>query len=422
MSANLDDFDIHPAAKVELGDFELHGSAPGVPTSTPSDASSALKGLGQGLTFGFGDELGAAEQAALTKLTGRGDFGDTYLKAREESRAENEAAKSAHPLAYYPGEIAGGAVTSFLPGVGLSRGAKLGGTVLKTALAGGLAGLGNSTADLTQGDVAGAAKDTGVGTVLGGTLGAAGAGLGRLGQRAAQGVANVDQAVARKAAQTAAGETASARSAAGQAAQDAYRQLEHLRDLKAMGQLTPAEAQTASKLEQELASKAQAKLLPAAARKAETSTAYSDAMTSEPGRASAEAERLLGWDRLKQVVGPRLLRYGLPALGGAMGLGHGHGAAGMAVGALAGAGMRPMMHSLIRGAADPVVQRPLLRAASAVLNGTVGAAPVVERMAGTESRALAPAATAVVDPRLQALIAALRGQPNTQQEVANASQ
>ena len=142
-------------------------------TGSNGFARAALSGLGQGLTFGFGDELGAAEQAALTKLTGNGDFGETYRKARDENRTENAGFAKAHPGAYYPGELAGGAVTSTfaapfkaVQGAGLlSRGIAGAGNL---ALGGTLAGAGASDAQ-DPGDIVDDAAKGGAGALaLGG--------------------------------------------------------------------------------------------------------------------------------------------------------------------------------------------------------------------------------------------------------------
>ena len=78
-------------------------------TGSNGFARAALSGLGQGVTFGFGDELGAAEQALLS-----GFEPGVYTKARDENRAQNAADAKAHPGAYYPGEAVGGAATAAL--------------------------------------------------------------------------------------------------------------------------------------------------------------------------------------------------------------------------------------------------------------------------------------------------------------------
>ncbi len=395
--------------ELELGGDEHAKPAP--PPPAPGYGASALAGVQQLGTFGWGDELGAAIQGGLAKAAGTGDYGETYRQARGENRAETKAAKEAHPGAYYaaglPAAIAAGAA---MPALKAGQGASLLVRALYGAgsgvLPGAIAGAGESQADT----LGGVAKDAGVGGLLGAGAGVAGAGLGALGQRAVRGAASIDEAVARKAAQEAAAETGSLRSAAGTTAQDTYKQLEHLRETGAINSLSPEEAQVADRLTKELGGKAAAKLLPSAARKEAAAAAYAEGMATEGERAAEKAASRYGLKAAKAQIVPRLIRYGLPALGGALGLGGHGGMAGAGVGALAGAGLRPMMHSLLRAAKDPSIAGPALSAAGSVL-GRLG--PVVESGAGTEAQALAPATSEAISPYVQALVDALRkkGEP-----------
>lgn len=123
---------------------------------------SGARGLLQGVSLGFSDEIIGALESALTNKT--------YKQARDESRANNERAERDNPGTYMTGEIGGGVATAFVPGVGLA------GNTLKGAVGlGAAAGLGNSKSDLTKGEVGGALLDTATGA----TLGAAGHGIGK---------------------------------------------------------------------------------------------------------------------------------------------------------------------------------------------------------------------------------------------------
>lgn len=161
---------------------------------------------GQGATFKFGDEiLGALKAAADVALTDEelSNIGNLYRQHQKEEEAKYEALAEAHPKTALAAELAGG----FLVPAGFlakgvkagAEGAKLAGMalggaetakkaeraykVLKAAemgaKAGALAGAGSSKATLE--DIGGLGKDvlTGAmgGTVLGGGLGVAGAGL-----------------------------------------------------------------------------------------------------------------------------------------------------------------------------------------------------------------------------------------------------
>lgn len=93
----------------------------------PSMTESLARGAGQGVTLGFGEEMGAAAYSAFDKLKGllggdsvsavdeqlreqgfTGDIGDDlYEELRDEERAELKAAQEANPMSYMGGEIAG---------------------------------------------------------------------------------------------------------------------------------------------------------------------------------------------------------------------------------------------------------------------------------------------------------------------------
>lgn len=183
----------------------------------PGKLESFARGVGQGATMGFGDEAGGAVAAGLQALTNmlpqsvrdsldlvEAPAGEAYTYTRDADRAANDAAERAHGGYYLGGNVAGGLLTApLMPGVG---GAKAIGPTLKSgafqtlgslARAGGSLGLktgaayglGSSRADLLSGDAGQylqAAKDTTLGSLLGGALGygmpIVGAGLGYVGR------------------------------------------------------------------------------------------------------------------------------------------------------------------------------------------------------------------------------------------------
>lgn len=408
MADDYSDWKLEPAvpgaAPNELAGWTLVPAAKAAvaaPVDEGPTAGDAIgHGLGQGATLGFGDEINGAIQAVGDKVTGRSpgaSLRELYKRNRDTFRREDAAAKDAHPWAYGGAELAGSIPTSFVPGLNVGKGAGLAATVGKTALAGGLTGMGTSNADTARG----LAIDTGVGTALGGGLGAAGKGLGRLGERFLGKASGIREAVAEKAAEDAAAATASARSAAGTAATDAYKQVENIAERAGgMRQLTPDEAHLAASLEQELADKARARLPESAARKEAKAAEYAEQLATEAARAKAIAtEKLSGAEALRQVKA-RAIRYGLPAVGGAM-LGGSHGSLlGAGTGAMVGAGFRPMMHSLKRLAQNPAIAEPVARATGNAINSLV---PAATRSAG--------AAGLELSPELAAQIALLRKKP-----------
>lgn len=338
---------------------------------------------------------------------------NVYRQARDSERGENDRAKAADPNAYLAGNIVGGLPAAIAAPSG--QGSKLL-QLLKTAgggaAIGGINAAGESRADLTKGEVGQYLGDTATGAGLGAGAGLAGAGLGaglgKIAQMAGGRAAGIEAQVASRAAEEAAAGTASARSAAGRAAQDAYKQLEHLRELGAVRALNPEEAQVAATLEQELAQKAQEKLVPAAAAKEATAAEYQQAMASEAKRAKDAAAQKLSGSELMRLVGDRAKRYG-PGLLGAVaghfipGLGHIGGAA-------AGLVLRPMVGSMRRLAGSPVVQHAL---ASGIESLAGGVGPLLEETAlpalrSFEGRAV-PAAQRELKRELLQLIPQLAG-------------
>lgn len=147
----------------------------------PSAAGSVLGGLGQGISFGWGDELAAAAGSALDGLWGE-DI--PYEKRLEYARRIDKKDKDTNPGAYLGGEIAGGLATAVVPAGAAAKGAQTLGQAAKAATLGGagigaLQGLGYSEADLRGGDIGGAALDTAIGGGVGALGGAIGAGGGK---------------------------------------------------------------------------------------------------------------------------------------------------------------------------------------------------------------------------------------------------
>lgn len=159
--------------KYDFGSFEK-----GNKTEAPQDVSyleSLLRGGAQGATMGSADEISGGAQALYHKAMDPGDakLMDLYRKYRDASRGEFKAAEDANPKTFMAGNIAGGvATTPFLPEVAGIKGAMAVGAGLGAAQ-----GLGSSNADITQGDVGGALKDTAIGAGVGGVAGLAGGAL-----------------------------------------------------------------------------------------------------------------------------------------------------------------------------------------------------------------------------------------------------
>lgn len=157
-------------AQMEAG----HGNLPAVMTDEQianlesnhasfGKLSSAALGAAQGASFGFADEGEGAIKAALDYLHGKyGDrpLSEIYRLERDAARQKYGQAEQQNPVSYKTGEIGGAVATSLIPGLGEANALKLGGM-------GAAYGLGGSNADLTKGNIVGAAKDTATGAAIG---------------------------------------------------------------------------------------------------------------------------------------------------------------------------------------------------------------------------------------------------------------
>lgn len=159
-----------PGASRELTAEELKTlGLPLNPGGGIGEIEAAALGAGQGATLGFSDEAAAAMDWLAGKLgvgnplaTRLGEP-ETYKEFREYYRRRLAEAQRQNPKSYGAGRLAGAVA---VPGSGLAA----------TVAQGAAAGVGESEADLTKGEVGGALADAGVG----GATGAVGFGAGKL--------------------------------------------------------------------------------------------------------------------------------------------------------------------------------------------------------------------------------------------------
>ncbi len=117
-----------------------------------SKTESAVRGFAQGASLGFADEIsGAAESLFSDK---------TYEQARNESRANFDAARKANPGSYTAGEVGGSIATAAIPLGGTATLAK---AVQTGARIGAINAYGQSEADNAKDAI----RDVAVGSVMG---------------------------------------------------------------------------------------------------------------------------------------------------------------------------------------------------------------------------------------------------------------
>jgi gas vesicle protein len=148
----------------------------GAPVEGPSELESGIRGLAQGGSFGFADEVTGALEAgkdlALDPSVRISNVLDQYSKHRDESRRAYHEAEAANPGSYLAGEVTGGIASSLIPVAGaVGKGAGLAARVGQGVLAGGrvgaLTGLGASEGQ----DLSEVIRDTGKGAATGAALG-----------------------------------------------------------------------------------------------------------------------------------------------------------------------------------------------------------------------------------------------------------
>lgn len=172
-----------------LTDEQMNGEGP----SGPSRSEAFVRGVGQGVTLGFRDEIAGALQTLLDKLRGGDDPG--YEARRDEARQADAAAKQAHSGYFGAGKFVGDVGTLAIPGV--AEGGVLA-QAGKMALLGGASGVGE--AEKAEDIPAEALKGAAAGGVAGGAGALAGRAVGAAAKRLAPGLQSVADAATVRAA------------------------------------------------------------------------------------------------------------------------------------------------------------------------------------------------------------------------------
>ena len=153
-----------------------------------SPESSKVTAVAAGLAnpIGFADEMSALGSTAMNAITGMSgpldgkggtvqDLVDEYHQKRDEMRGILDKIQKSNPKTYMAARLASGVATG---GMGAAP-ETLGQAVGQGVALGGAGGLGESNADLTNGEYKKAAIDTAKGAAFGGGAGAIGYGIGK---------------------------------------------------------------------------------------------------------------------------------------------------------------------------------------------------------------------------------------------------
>lgn len=115
---SLDDLDLSALDEIEAAEAERFDGT----------LASLGSGFGQGVTFGFQDELSAAAQPVINRILDiatRQNVSDidrsNYSERRDDFRKDVDEARNQSPSAFGLGEVFGGAVSSAVPTAGISR-------------------------------------------------------------------------------------------------------------------------------------------------------------------------------------------------------------------------------------------------------------------------------------------------------------
>jgi hypothetical protein len=136
-----------------------------------------------GLSGGLPAAVASAGKSAGVALQEQGIEGtaERYREERDKERAELARQEAAYPKTVTAGRVAGGLGSAAVPAGGV---ASVGKAIAAGAGYGAAAGLGESEADLTEGEFAEAATDTAIGGAIGAAAGGLGHGVAKVGGRA----------------------------------------------------------------------------------------------------------------------------------------------------------------------------------------------------------------------------------------------
>ena len=98
--------------------------APAPTEDTPSPLASAARGFVKGATLDFADEIVGGVKA-LGSIGSKESFNDAYKRHRDVRRTDDKRYQDANPWWFGGGNVVGSVASSFVPGLGIAKGATL---------------------------------------------------------------------------------------------------------------------------------------------------------------------------------------------------------------------------------------------------------------------------------------------------------
>ncbi len=353
------------------------------------------RGMLQGATMGFGDELAGAlgahgtvpvpklQAAQHPELFPNGTADEIYTRERDAQRRANATSETERPWYYRGGQVAGALLAApLIPGLAAAKGAgivgRLGINAANGLLQGGVFGAGSSDADLAKGQLLDFAKDTGIGLLFGGGLGLGAGILGEGAQSLANRLGKRAAAFTQKAADAAETQegkvTSAATGTAGSVTQKANRAVENRGRLLDNGNLRPDQIQTMNaqqakiaELEQKLADSVNRDIPQLAAQKEAADALAEEAVLSHPQRVQLATAEKLSASEAGRHIKAIAKRYWPEALGTVVG--HLVPGLGPLTGALGTRAMAPAFRAISKRMQAPVFQRALALGGQKVAGG-----------------------------------------------------
>ena len=139
---------------------------------TPNRVQAAVRGLGQGLTFGWQDEITAGMRAAVSMMPGGQSPGEAYANELERQQGRDAQAREAYPVTMGGAELAGGVASGVTGGLAAGMGRAGTGLAARLGIGAGAGGIEGGIYGAGSADVGERLEGAGKGMAVGAGVGA----------------------------------------------------------------------------------------------------------------------------------------------------------------------------------------------------------------------------------------------------------